>query len=88
MHFKCFVCKQHRSNLCICFTKVILTGNSLLKIKYFHDEILYNFYFDSTDSDYTGILLFTLLMWGHIKKLGRHKMQKSRLLSSIKGVEF
>ena len=35
----------------------------------------------------TGIPRFTLLMWEHIKKHGRQKSRKSRLLSSTKGEE-
>ena len=35
----------------------------------------------------TGILRFTLLMWGHIKNCGKQKPRKSRVLSSTKGEE-
>ena len=35
----------------------------------------------------TGIPQFTLLMWGHIKKRGKRKPHKSRLLISTKGEE-
>ena len=35
----------------------------------------------------TGIPQFMMLMWGHIKKRGKRKLRKSRLLSSTKGEE-
>ena len=36
---------------------------------------------------YTGIPRFTMLMWGHKKKMWKQKPRKSRLFSSTKGEE-
>ena len=35
----------------------------------------------------TGVPRFTLLMWGHTKKMWKQKLRKLRLLSSTKGEE-
>ena len=59
--------------------KLLTVKFSIIKMEFIRQEKLNNLH--------AGIPRFTLLMWGHIKKCGKRKPRKSRLLSSTKGEE-